>query len=250
VYDDHPSAGRRRRLGSRFNYANVMATVALVVALGGGAYAASQLPKNSVGSKQLKKSAVKTKQLAKDAVTGAKVRDGSLASDDFAPGSLPQGPKGEPGEPGKPGPPGPTASTYASTGTQITLPNAGSVAYVLRLDPANGDSLGPLELDFDARVNVSATVTFDSGAGTGTDAQPFCQLELTRLGGVPADIGQSAAVEIEGNSNHDEEETLALLATIDRPPGTYDVAVVCGNALGAGVVDAEHVSIQVIATAR
>ena len=41
------------RFASRLSYANVMATVAVFISLGGGAYAMSRLPKNSVGTKQL-----------------------------------------------------------------------------------------------------------------------------------------------------------------------------------------------------
>jgi hypothetical protein len=73
--------------------ATVIATIALSVALVGGAYAATALPKNSVGSKQIKKGAVKGKDLAKkavggkhikpDAVTGDKVRDKSLTAADI-----------------------------------------------------------------------------------------------------------------------------------------------------------------------
>lgn len=58
----------------RLSYANVVATVALVLALGGAsAFAASQLGKNSVGTKQLKA----------NAVTGAKVKTGSLSGSDI-----------------------------------------------------------------------------------------------------------------------------------------------------------------------
>ena len=48
------------------------------MALGGVSYAATSLPKNSVGSKQLKKGAVKRSDIAKGAVTGRKVAAGSL----------------------------------------------------------------------------------------------------------------------------------------------------------------------------
>jgi hypothetical protein len=61
------------RLGAGLTYANVMATIAVFLALGGGAYAATQLPKNSVGTKQLKKEAVTPSKLsaaAKSALTG------------------------------------------------------------------------------------------------------------------------------------------------------------------------------------
>ena len=75
---------------SRLTYSNVMATVAVFIALGGAAYAAVKLPKNSVGSKQLKKNsvtaakikknAVTTAKINKDAVTGAKVNESTLGT--------------------------------------------------------------------------------------------------------------------------------------------------------------------------
>jgi hypothetical protein len=89
----------RQRLRSHLTYANVMATVAVFLALGGGAYAVS-LKKNSVGSKQLKPGAVKASDLGKNSVSSEKVADRSLLGVDFA-GQLPQGPAGPPGEPGK-----------------------------------------------------------------------------------------------------------------------------------------------------
>jgi hypothetical protein len=82
-----------RKLQLRLTYANVIATLALFVALGGGAYAATSLPKNSVGTNQLKRGAV----------IGAKVKDGSLRRADFAAGSLPAGPAGQAGPQGLPG---------------------------------------------------------------------------------------------------------------------------------------------------
>lgn len=89
----------KKRLRSRLTYANAIATLALFLALGGGAaYAASQLGKSTVGTKQLKR----------NAVTGAKVEDGSLSAADFKPGQLPAGPRGLQGAPGTPGAPGGT----------------------------------------------------------------------------------------------------------------------------------------------
>lgn len=85
------------KLRSRLTYANAMSTIAVFVALGGGAYAVS-IPRNSVGTKQLKAKAVGAKQLksravgAKQlksgAVTGAKVKNRSLMASDFKPGQL------------------------------------------------------------------------------------------------------------------------------------------------------------------
>jgi hypothetical protein len=62
----------------RLTYANVMATVAVFIALGGVSYAAVKLPKNSVGSKQLKKNAVTSAKLKDGAVTAGKVADGAI----------------------------------------------------------------------------------------------------------------------------------------------------------------------------
>lgn len=80
------------RFRRHVNYANVIATLALFLALGGGAYAAIKLPKNSV--------------------TTTQVKNGSLTAKDFKKGQLkgktgPQGPAGAPGAQGERGPAGP-----------------------------------------------------------------------------------------------------------------------------------------------
>jgi hypothetical protein len=62
----------------RPTYANVMSTVAVILALGGSAYAAFKLPKNSVGAKQLKNASVTTAKLHRGAVNGSKVANNSL----------------------------------------------------------------------------------------------------------------------------------------------------------------------------
>jgi hypothetical protein len=74
-------------------YADVVATMALFLALGGGAYAAVKLPADSVGSKELKR----------DAVSSNEVKDGSLLERDFKQGHVPKGPQGPQGGLGHPG---------------------------------------------------------------------------------------------------------------------------------------------------
>jgi hypothetical protein len=69
---------RLASLRCRLTYANVMSSIAVFVALGGGAYAIS-IPKESVGARQLKPNAVSSK----------KVKDRSLTADDFKRGQLP-----------------------------------------------------------------------------------------------------------------------------------------------------------------
>lgn len=67
------------RVRDKLTYANVIATLALFIAIGGAsAFAASHLGKNSVGSKQLKNNAITTAKIKNEAVTGAKVKKGTL----------------------------------------------------------------------------------------------------------------------------------------------------------------------------
>ncbi len=82
-------------------YANVTATMALVVALGGSAYAA-----NTVRSTDIKNGEVKRVDLANNAVTSGKVKNGALLSRDFKAGQIPAGQKGATGATGATGPKG------------------------------------------------------------------------------------------------------------------------------------------------
>jgi len=72
-------------------YANVMATVAVFLALGGGAIAAKALKKNSVGSKQLKTNAVTEKKIAGNAVTQSKIASGAVVKGKLADNSVGNG---------------------------------------------------------------------------------------------------------------------------------------------------------------
>lgn len=80
--------------------AMAVALIALFVSLGGSAFAASNLPKDSVGTMQLKPAAVTGAKLHNDAVTASKVKDHSLLAKDFMAGQLPQGPQGPQGPTG------------------------------------------------------------------------------------------------------------------------------------------------------
>ena len=67
----------------KLTYGNVVATLALFLALTGGAYAALRVPPSSVGSRQLKSGAVTKGKVADGAITGAKVADASLSGSDI-----------------------------------------------------------------------------------------------------------------------------------------------------------------------
>jgi hypothetical protein len=72
----------------RLTYANVMATLALFVALGGVGYAAVRLPRDSVGPKQIKEDAVKASELAPNSVDSFNVIDGAIAGNDILPNTI------------------------------------------------------------------------------------------------------------------------------------------------------------------
>jgi hypothetical protein len=70
-----------KQIRKRLTYANVISTIALFIAIGGAsAFAASQLAKNSVGTKQLKSNAVTAAKIKKEAVTEAKIKNGAVSS--------------------------------------------------------------------------------------------------------------------------------------------------------------------------
>ncbi len=84
---------------SRLTYANVVASIALFLALSGGAYAAFKLPRNSVGAAQLRRGAVTPQKLAHSTLSRLTGLKGA------------PGPKGDPGSPGPQGDPGPAGAT-------------------------------------------------------------------------------------------------------------------------------------------
>jgi hypothetical protein len=82
--------GKFRR---HLSYANVMATIAVFLALGGGAYAAatvgsSQIKSNAILSRHIKNGQVKNADLAANSVRGGKIIDGSVGSPDLAANSV------------------------------------------------------------------------------------------------------------------------------------------------------------------
>jgi hypothetical protein len=105
------------RLRAHLTYANVVATIAVFIALGGSSYAALKLPKNSVGSEQLKR----------NSITSAKVKGGSLSTTDLKASARsllrgrrgpqgvqgPQGTTGKTGARGRTGPRGAAGSARA-----------------------------------------------------------------------------------------------------------------------------------------
>jgi hypothetical protein len=138
----------------KLTFANVIACLALFIALGGVGYAATQLPKNSVGARELKRGAVTPPKLspaAKKALAGSPGAQG-------LPGSTgPQGPEG------KVGPQGPGAISFdipvPATDTELKV--IGGVRIYGRCT-ATETNLGVLPSPQGATLRASGKVFFNN----------------------------------------------------------------------------------------
>jgi hypothetical protein len=136
-----------KALTSRLTFANVIALLALFVALGGTSYAAVTLANNSVKSKHIGAGQVNRSDIKKNAINSAKVANGSLVAGDFKAGEAPQGPQG---------PQGPKGDTGATGATGATGPAGPGARWVL-VRGSDGSVL--------STNDASITVTRDAGGG-------------------------------------------------------------------------------------
>jgi hypothetical protein len=90
------------RIKTTLTYGNVIATLALFLALGGSALAVSTVSKNTVVSRSIKDAAVRGVDVKDDSLTGADIDEGSLNVKAIG-AAGPAGPAGTAGGPGTPG---------------------------------------------------------------------------------------------------------------------------------------------------
>ena len=105
-------------------YANVMATVAVFIALGGTSYALT-VPRNSVGQAQLRSDSVGRSELRRGAVTSPAIRDRSLLLRDVSVGAR----SSLRGAQGPPGPQGPAGPTYSAAIDSAGIKRRGNANY-------------------------------------------------------------------------------------------------------------------------
>ncbi len=117
--------------GAKLTYANVMATIAVFLALGGAAVAVTKAPKNSVTSRSIKESAVRGKDVKNDSLKGVDIDESSLSLTLAEPQMGPSGPQGPAGATGPQGPTGegdggpPTGNACTSTDIVAVALSAG-----------------------------------------------------------------------------------------------------------------------------
>ncbi|HYO96375.1 MAG TPA: hypothetical protein VER33_17780, partial [Polyangiaceae bacterium] len=110
----------KTKLTARLTYANVMATTAVFIALGGTSYAAL-----TITGKNVKNGSLSGADIRNSSITGSDVANGSLVTRDFKPGVLPAGPQGPPGPPGPKGAPAPAATVAGYSGRATNVPVGG-----------------------------------------------------------------------------------------------------------------------------
>lgn len=119
-----------RTVRATLSYANVMATIAVFIALGGTSYALAKLPRDSVGSRQLKANSVGSSELRSGSVRSQQIRNGSIATKDVSNGAK-RSLRGERGPQGPPGTPAVTLSAAVSSGGNVLGGTGGGTHVVL-----------------------------------------------------------------------------------------------------------------------
>ena len=85
----HPGPIRRRPFrADRLSYANVIASLALFIALGGTGVAALTLDRDSVGAPQIRSDAVRSPEIARDAVRSPEISSGAVRSSEIRDASI------------------------------------------------------------------------------------------------------------------------------------------------------------------
>lgn len=214
-------------LRRHLTYANVAATLALFLALGGAAYAATQLPRNSVGTGQLRAEAVTAGKIAK------KTRK-QLQGDRGPAGA--QGPQGKTGKQGPKGATG-TKGAQGATGARGPIgPNGAGPAYeVFSGGKAVGPVLEPVAAENLAigKYVISSNVTLE---GTGRVA---CVLN-----GIVGGGGESTGFLVAG-------QPVTLSVSVVRNLGAAGNAVVsCVAPEGATALSANVIAAQVTDVTR
>jgi hypothetical protein len=158
----------RSRLLRHLSYANVMASIAVFVALGGVGYAATSINgndinKRTIGSNKLKNGTLTSKQIKQNALTGSVIEESSL-------GTVPSAQ---------------TAVSATTAASATTAGSAGSAEHALSADRAG-----------EATTAGSATTAGDADTLDGLTSkqlQVTCPAETDPFGGMCWDIDVRAA---------------------------------------------------------
>ena len=204
----------------RLTYANVISTLCLFLILGGSAYAATVLPKNSVGTGQLKAAAV----------TPAKLSDSAKSTLQGPPGAIgdpgPAGPRGERGERGATGDTG----VRGEQGERGLQGEPGLQGERGPAGPAEGFTAGAVPPPTAARTLGSAQVTTGSDGKLLVLARMIGEVHCLEAG---ADVTVALYVDgvaVPGSSSTIVQRTFVRLSLFgitaaEVPSGSHEVSV-------------------------
>jgi len=199
----------------RVSYASVTATLALFLSVGGVSYAATALPRDSVG----------TAQLQDGSVDSAKIKNGALQYEDFGFGQIPAGlagPQGPKGSRGVQGPRGAKGAAGAKGETGAT--GAAGATTVTTREQTTQWALGSTPTGFPVTV-VAACAAGERAVGGGFT---FSHATNNRFRVISSQPQQAAG---------ETPTAWAVTATLDapivaEPTGEYDfvkATVVCSK---------------------
>ncbi|WP_323791451.1 hypothetical protein [Nocardioides sp.] len=224
----HGEQGKARR---HLSYANVSATLALVVALSGTAYAANtvrskdivngqvktaDLGKAAVATSKIKKNAVTTSRIKKNAVTTNRIKSGAVAPDDLNPATFPHF----------------IVSDYDSSNTNTSI--SGGLVAVLTVE---------LTTHVESHVMVTSNVEVDADGGNNDDA--FCYISGSETGAPTGDISQRVTVDI--SHTNLARNNIANHGNAVVPAGTHAFRVFCGVNVGGQTIEFDSGDVSAIA---
>ncbi len=225
-------------------FANVMASVAVFIALGGASYAAVSLPADSVGSKQLRTHAVKQSNLAAGSVGTRQLRRRSVKARKIANRAVTRrslsswirgqlrrrAAPGQPGPQGATGPRGPGAvpvrysAAASATPAPVRVLETGGLTVSASCNLGGGDSA----LDFSVRSTQAATLYETVTVDSDTDPANTANLQLEFQAGVTQNTG--------GPSESNGFTRVAVQGVYSSPSSTIDLHLfaVVSDPAGAG----------------
>jgi hypothetical protein len=194
-----------RALSAKLTYANVISTLCLFMLLGGGAYAATQLPAKSVGTKQLKNGAVTGPKIRKASIEATKLTSLAMMTLKGANGAKgakgATGAKGDRGAVGPQGAQGPTG-TFAAPEALRLVGDPGQPTFGSGWQNFSPSDRPPAAFYVDRQgiVHLQGEVTRASGTGTSIFVLPSGYApELQQSFGAVGNGGTFAVVSAEPN---------------------------------------------------
>jgi hypothetical protein len=219
-----------KQISKRLTYANVMSSIAVFLILGGAsAFAASQLGKNSVGTKELKAKAVSAAKIKANAVTSAKIKKQAVTAGKIAAGAVIGEKIGAGAVTGEKVVPGslttaalsdvriaPTLKVAATPGANFESAREAAPAHVLL-------SKGPLKVYAKCFTDSSEPETFGFVYAATTEAGSVYSAAQTGLEGHPFLDPTTPEVErriISENTGENSSSGWRSIFTITAPSGT------------------------------